>query len=139
MLKLVLDTNTLISSFFWEGQEAKLFRKIEQKKCLLFLSLDILKEIEKVINKPKFMQAMINSNLNSDQIIQKIMSLSHIIIGPKLNINIIKEDLTDNKIIECAINSKADYIVSGDKHLLKLKEFKNIKIFKTKEILKLIN
>lgn len=100
MLKLVLDTNTLISAFFWEGQEAKLFRKIEQKKCLLFISLDIIKEIEKVINKPKFMQAMINSDLNSDQIIQKIMSLSHIIIGPKLNINIIKEDLTDNKIVE---------------------------------------
>jgi putative PIN family toxin of toxin-antitoxin system len=138
MLKLVLDTNTLVSAFFWKGYEEKLFRKIEQGKSLLFISQEIIKEIEDVINRPKFKQVMINANLTYDQIIQKIISIAHLIIGPKLHITIIEKDPADNKILECAVNSKVNYIVSGDKHLLKLKEYKGIKIVKTKEVLKLI-
>lgn len=50
----------------------------------------------------------------------------------------ITEDLEDNKILEAASEAKADYIISGDKHLLKLKEFKGIKIVKAKEFLEFI-
>ena len=138
MFKLVLDTNTLISAFFWEGNEAELLRKIEQRKALLFISPKIIKEIKDVISRPKFKQAILNAKLMPDQIIQKIISISHLIIAPELNINIIKQDPSDNKFIECVMQSNADYIISGDKHLLKLKQYKNIKIIKTSEILKLL-
>lgn len=60
----------------------------------------------------------------------------HVVIGPKLKENIVKSDPTDDKFIECAINSSADYIVSGDKHLLNLEEYKGIKIMNAHEALK---
>lgn len=137
MLRLVLDTNVLISAFFWEGNEADLFRKIEQGKVSLFISNEILKEIEDVLNKPKFKEALIKAGITRDQVIQKIISLSHIIIGNKLNINICI-DKKDNKFLECAEHAKADYIVSGDKDLLILKKYKNIKVINSSEIIKLL-
>jgi len=137
MLKIVLDTNVLVSAFFWEGNEAELFRKIEQKKTVLFISQEILKELEDVLNRPKFKEIMIKSNINSNEIIQKIISVSHLVIGNKLNINICRDE-KDNKFLECAEHAKADYIVSGDRDLLVLKQYNNFKIVKTSEILKII-
>ena len=58
------------------------------------------------------------------------------VIDTKIELNIIKEDPDDNIFLECALECEADFIISGDKHLLKLKEFKGIKIIKAKDFLK---
>lgn len=52
-------------------------------------------------------------------------------------LSVIKEDKPDNRILECAVAAKADFIVSGDKHLKALKEFGGIKIISASEFLKL--
>src|SRR3989338_10777339 len=129
LLKLVLDTNTIISAFFWEGNEAELFRKIEQGKAKLYVTSEILKEVEEVIKRPKFREVMDNANLTHAQVIQKIGSLSHLIIAPKLNIKVCRDE-KDNKFLECAENAKADHIISGDDDLLSLKEYKGIPIIR---------
>jgi len=54
-------------------------------------------------------------------------------------INAVKADPDDNKIIECAACSNADYIVSGDRHLLDLKEYKSIKIVTPRNMLEILN
>ena len=135
MLKAVLDTNTLVSAFFWRGNEYRLFKKIEEGKIKLFLSKEIVDEVEDVINREKFKDIIEKTNQRPDEIIQKIISVSHIVIGPKLNIRICR-DPKDNKFIECGINANVDYIVSGDKDLLDLKMYKNINIIKTSNMLK---
>ena len=137
LLKLVLDTNTIVSAFFWEGNEAELFRKIEQGKAELYLTMEILKEIEEVIKRPKFNEVMKKAGLTSDQIMQKIVSLSHVVIALKLNIKVCRDE-KDNKFLECAESAKADYIVSGDEDLLSLKDYKGIPIAKSERILKLL-
>lgn len=134
MHKLVLDTNTLVSAFFWEGNESELFEKIEEGKAKLFISKEILDEVEDVLNRDKFKEVILKTNQNPDEIIQKIISISHLVIGSELNINVCR-DSKDNKFIECAVNANADYIVSGDKDLLVLRNYKKIKIIKTSEIL----
>lgn len=60
------------------------------------------------------------------------------LVNPCVKVNIIKEDADDNKIIECALEGKADYIISYDKHLLNLKEYKKIKIISPEEAMDLI-
>jgi len=134
MLKLVLDTNTLVSAFFWKGNEYDLFKEIEQGKVRLFISKEILDEVGDVLNRDKFKDILEGTNQNADEIVQKIISLSHLVIGKRLNINICR-DHKDNKFIECAVNAHADFIISGDKDLLSLKQYKYIKIVKTSEIL----
>lgn len=66
--------------------------------------------------------------------IQLILSHSQI-VEPMKKIDVIKKDPSDNKFLECAIEGKTDYIISGNRHLLELKKFKEIKILRAKEFL----
>ena len=138
MLKLVLDTNTYISGLLWDGNEAKLIRKAESGEASSFTSKEILEEIDAVIRRGKFEKHLSLAKTTADEVLAKITNLSTIIIGPKLIENVVKEDKSDDKFIECALNAKADIIVTGDEHLLKLKEYRNIKIMTTADALKLL-
>ncbi len=60
------------------------------------------------------------------------------LVIPSEKVDIVKEDADDNKIIECALESNAEYIISYDKHLLDLKEYRGIKIVKPEEIIVMI-
>lgn len=61
------------------------------------------------------------------------------VIEPKENIKAVSEDSKDDMVLECALASNASFIVTGDNHLLKLKEFRGIKIITPKDFLSLIN
>ncbi|MFH1916667.1 MAG: putative toxin-antitoxin system toxin component, PIN family [Nanoarchaeota archaeon] len=132
--KLVLDTNTIVSAFFWEGNEAELLRRIEQGKAHLFMTKELLSEVEEVIKRPKFNEVMRKAGLTSDQIMGKIASLSHLVIAPRLNIRACRDE-KDNKFLECAKSADVDYLVSGDKDLLSLRVYEGIPIVKTSSIL----
>ena len=61
------------------------------------------------------------------------------IVNPKQTIDIIMEDPSDNMVLECAFEAEADYIVSGDNHLLNLREFRDTKIVTATELLKALS
>ncbi|MFH1072316.1 MAG: putative toxin-antitoxin system toxin component, PIN family, partial [Nanoarchaeota archaeon] len=63
MMKLVLDTNTVVSAFFWEGNEAALLRKVEEGKAICYTTEEILSEVENVIQRPKFKEVMKRAKL----------------------------------------------------------------------------
>ena len=76
----------------------------------------------------------------SDDMIKEWVDLivrNSIIVEPKEKISIIKDDSKDNIFIETAVAGSVDYIVSQDNHLLKLREFRGIKIITPEEFLKL--
>ena len=135
--KVVLDTSTIVSAFFWDGNESELFKKVEEGKIKLYITKEILDEIADVITRPKFRKVMLRVRLTAEQIIEKIISVSQLIVAPKMDIKVCRDE-KDNKFLECAEIIKADYIVSGDDDLLSLKKFGEIPILKTSEILKLV-
>lgn len=137
MLKLVFDTNTFISAFFWEGNESRLFEQIEKNKAKLFVTQEILREVEDVLHRSKFSKVLSGTDQTPEQIIQKIISVSHLVIGPKLNIHVCR-DKKDDKFLECAVLAKANYIVSGDKDLLVIKQYKDVKIVQSSDMLRLL-
>lgn len=137
-VKLVLDTNTIVSAFFWQGNEAELFRLIDDGKATMFISEEIMQEVRDVINRPKFNEVMMKARIKPEQIMKKINSISKQVIGSKLKITVCRDE-KDNKFLECAMHAKADFIVSGDKDLLVLNEYKGIKIVRTKDILGIID
>ena len=75
------------------------------------------------------------SKSEAKNIIEKILLFADL-AEPKQKVDVIKDDPDDNKVIECAIESSSDYIITYDRHLLKLKDYKGIKIIKPEEILK---
>ncbi len=133
-VKVVFDTNVWISILFKKtlGKEfSGIFKKEKIEVCT---SEEILKEISRVLMYSKIDELLELSGVSEREIIQRIIENS-ILIRPKFKLKIIREDLEDNKILDCALQANVDFIVSGDRHLLKLKKFKNIKIVTPREFL----
>lgn len=123
----------MISSLFWEGNEARLIELVEKGVIEAYTSSHILDEFERVLYGSKFkLQKDDISNL-----MEYLIALMHV-IAPKSVANVIHEDPSDNRIIECALEIEADLIVTGDRHLLALRDFKGIKIRTSSEALELI-
>jgi len=130
-MKVTVDTNFLISATQWDYSVAhKLLKKLILSDAEIFTTQDILDETAEVLERDfKY------SKDEAKNIIEKILLFAKL-IKPKQKVDVIKDDPDDNKVIECAIESSSDYIITYDGHLLKLKEYKGIKIVKPEEILK---
>ena len=136
-IRLVLDSNTIISGLLWKGNEYLLLGAIDNKNAELYISEEILLEIDRVLHYPRLEGYIKKAGLSIEELLQKILSLSRIVIGENRNVHVCR-DPDDNKFIECAINANADYLISGDNDLLVIKVHENIKITTTREILKIL-
>ena len=132
-MKIVLDANIFVSSFFWGGNPRFVMERVITGIDELFITKEILDEIESVLGRPKF-------HADKQKVAYFINSIEEIgnKIIPKGQINNGSRDKTDNKYIECGITADVDYIISGDIHLLELKKYKNIKIVTAKDYLDII-
>jgi putative PIN family toxin of toxin-antitoxin system len=101
-------------------------------KLTVYLSKDIIIEISKVLLYSKIAEILKKANVTEKEILRTIAANSTI-VKPKLKLQTIVEDAEDNKILECALTSGADIIVSGDKHLLKLSKFRKTRIITARE------
>lgn len=132
-MRLVLDTNVWLSGVFWEGEAYKLIRTIGSKEIEIVVTKKILVEIVEVLNKEaKFQRFVKDKKVAIEDLVRTILSMSKLIVS-KSKLNVIKEHSSDNKILESAVDGKVNYLVSYDKHLLKLKQYKKIKIFEPAE------
>jgi putative PIN family toxin of toxin-antitoxin system len=132
VLKVVIDTNVYISAIFWGGNPRKVIDLGRDGKVEFYTSEDIVKEIMTVLLK-KF---KLNFN-DVERILLDFLSFT-LLVKPTQSIRVISEDPEDDKFIECAISCNADYIVSGDRHLINLKEYEGIKIVNSIEFLSII-
>lgn len=123
MFKVVFDTNILISAILFGGPPRKCLELVIEGKIKLFTSTDIVSEFESVLSREKF--GVAEENLR--YILSSIDSIVTY-VSPDKTFNIIEKDPEDNKFIECATEAGADFIISGDNHLLELKKFQKIKI-----------
>ena len=127
-MKVTVDTNFLISATQWDYSAAhKLLKKFILSEAEIFTTQDILDETAEVLERDfEYNEGEVKN------IIGKILLFTKL-IEPKQRVDAIKDDPDDNKVIECAVESSSDYIITYDRHLLKLKEYKGIKIAKPEE------
>lgn len=132
-MNVVFDTNILISATLWNGSVSqKLLFKLIETKSNLFSSTEILSEYKRVLKR----DFEIYTDEELEKITEKLVSFLKL-IDPTERIKIVKEDPDDDKIIASALASNSNYIITYDKHLLKIKEYKSIKIITPEELLKL--
>ena len=136
-MKVVLDTNVLVSGTFWTGYSFEIIRRIDLKEAILILSKDLIDEYEETINSEEIIEKIENKNLIINGIIRRVIRDATIVL-PENKFDVVKEDPDDNRILECAIEGKVDFIISQDNHLLNLKEFNGIKILAPKEFLRIL-
>lgn len=124
-VKVVLDTNILVSALVWDkGKPNRILRKCLSKEFTLITSQETLKELEDVLMRER------KFNLTRDDVNEYLALLSahSILVSPIRRVSVVNDDPSDNKFIECALEGGATYIVSGDKHLLAVKEYKGIRM-----------
>jgi putative PIN family toxin of toxin-antitoxin system len=122
MLKVVIDTNVFISAFYLpESRPAKVVLLARRKTILNLISPQILKEVERIIKKK-----LLWDNSKTQSAVRRIKNFSEE-VHPQERLAIIADD-PDNRILECAVAGQADFIISGDHHLLDLENYQGIKI-----------
>ncbi len=123
MLRLTLDTNVLVSASIVEGKQYDILKLAKLGKVKIILSAVILEEFKEVISRERFGF----SEKQIDEAVKQILDVAEIII-PRVKIRALVEDPDDNMVLECALEGKVDYILSGDEHLLNLGSYEKIKI-----------
>jgi uncharacterized protein len=122
MQRIVLDTNVYISAVLTSGNPRTILDLVREKKLELFVSENILIEIERILSvKIKFDDSEVND------ILESIRDISFL-VSPIVRIAEIEKDKSDNRILECGVEANTDYIITGDNHLLSLKKYKGITI-----------
>ena len=126
-MRILIDTNILISGLYFHGLPKKLLREIDLEKFNLCVNQEIIAEYkEKIDNKFSKSKYILDKDLR-----QKIFS-SFKSFESISNLKICR-DPDDDKFINCAIDAKAIYIVSGDNDLLTIKNFAGIEIVTARE------
>jgi putative PIN family toxin of toxin-antitoxin system len=129
MVRVVIDTNVLVSAFIVGGKPRRLVLKLLEEHTVI-LSRQMLAELADVLARDKF----IVKTSQVDRFLTSLMRKSKI-VTPSSRFKVISEDPDDDVVLNTAYNGKADYIITGDKHLLALKEFKRIKIVTVTQML----
>jgi putative PIN family toxin of toxin-antitoxin system len=134
-VEVVFDVNILVSSLISKGKPRELWLKAVSGEFQLVLSRRIVEEFVEVISRPKFQRY-----LGERDVLDFLEALSTRarIVRTRSRLRIIREDPDDNSILAAAYDGRADYIVSGDRHLLGLREFEGIKIVTVERILELL-
>lgn len=128
MHRVVLDTNVIVSAVISEGKARELLNRGIENRYSLVVSEFILKETENVLRRPKFKTA-------EDEIQRIVLAVTQSgdMVRVESDFRAIQSDPSDNMILNTAYDGHADFVVTGDKTLLRLKRFKKIRILSVSE------
>ncbi len=133
MLRVVLDTNIYVSAFTQpKSKVAQIWRQAVDRRYRLLISRDIICEMAQVLRyKFDFLEA---------RLLQSMKEAAHVaeIIRPMHSLSVVLSDPDDNRILECAVEGKADVIVSGDRDLLRLQSYQNMPIVRPMDFLRIL-
>ena len=129
MPRITLDTNVVVSALISPGTSRQVLELARSGAVTLILSPFILEETAGVLRtKMAWDDGRIRTAL------EMIKGLSTL-VRPEKSLSVVKEDAQDNRIVECAAFGRADYLVSGDKHILSLKEYQGIRFLSPRDLL----
>jgi len=124
-LKAVFDTNVLVSALFWRGTPHHCFLAAQAGLFELIVSDEILNELRRVLSQ--------KLRLPPEEVEEAVKSI--LAIAQRVDITEtvmrVREDPADDKFLSVAASAKGDFVVSGDKHLLRIGEFRKIRIIST--------
>ena len=137
MLRLVADTNTVVSALLWRGAPHRLFEGIETGDVSFFTSRTLLDELADVLPRRKLARAVQATGKTLGTLMAEYEELAQLVQSRSLR-RAVGRDPDDEAVIACAIAARADLIVSGDKDLLVLNAYRRIRIVNAAEALRIV-
>jgi putative PIN family toxin of toxin-antitoxin system len=128
-LRITLDTNVLVSGFISKhGHPADILELVIMlEEIKLVLSEEILEEFQEVLTREEVKARFGFSKPEVVEFVKAIRGVAEI-VAIESDFKVVSEDPEDDVVVNTAYDGKADYIVSGDKHLLRLRRFKGVRI-----------
>lgn len=130
-MRIVIDTNVLISAIFWTGQPKQILNRVRNGELTFLASESLLNELREVLirgDKPFRL-----SGEEAERIVTEMRELAEI-IETNTQVDLCKHE-NDNRVLECAVDGGAECIITGDLDLLKLKSYKKVKIMMVRDFL----
>ena len=126
-IRVVPDTNVYISALLWTGIPHRLLGWAEAEELTLVTTPAIMEELREVLGRAKFRLRIRTLQTSVAELMESLLSVVEVI--PDLAIEpVIKRDPDDDKILACAVAARAEWLISGDDHLLSVKRYKGIRI-----------
>jgi putative PIN family toxin of toxin-antitoxin system len=130
----VADTNTVVSGLLWSGAPRQVLEAARRGEMSLFTSPELLAELEDVLSRPKFAKRLEAAGVTVAELVTGYAALAQVV---RLSViePVIAEDPDDDVVLATAVAARAQTIVSGDRHLLTLGQYKGIAILSAAELL----
>ena len=133
-MRVVADTNTVVSGLLWRGNPRSVLDAARAGTLQLYTTAVLLAELDEVLQRPKFAQRLAQAGVTSQTLVLGYAALARL-IEPATIAPVIVADPDDDAVLACAIAARAEVIVSGDSHLLDLKEYEKIPIVTAAQLL----
>jgi putative PIN family toxin of toxin-antitoxin system len=138
LVRIVADTNTVVSGLLWSGAPQQLLHEARAKRITLYTSGALIAEFAEVIGRGQFARRIGAANLSAVQLVQDYADLAKIVVPAEIRPGT-AGDPDDDQVLACALAVPADAIVSGDKRLRNLKSYQGIEIMSAAEALRRID
>jgi putative PIN family toxin of toxin-antitoxin system len=135
-VRVVADTNTVVSAFLWGGPPAAVLAAARQGRITLFTSPVLLAELEEVLSREKFAERIVRVGSSVPQLLAGYRALTTIVRPAAIEPTV--RDPDDDHVLACALGAEATLIVTRDRDLLDLGTFRHTRILPSHEALELI-
>ena len=123
---VVLDTNVFVSALLSsKGSPAEIIRRWEADEFEIVISPALIDELTRALTYPQVTKYLKKPQEEIDAFLKRL-SLVATMVQPEMSLEVIQDDVDDNRVLECALAGGASYIVTGDRHLLNLKEYEQM-------------
>ena len=126
-MKVVADTNVIVSALLWVGVPHKILVAAEQASLTLCVSPALLQELSGVLVRPKFAQRLRDLRVSAAALTAGYVRLTHVVL-PRGVPRLVATDATDDEVLAWALAARAKYIISGDADLLRMRSYQRIPI-----------
>lgn len=114
-----------------------ILKAAEEGRITVFISEEIVEEISRTLDYHRLRELYEGAGVSREELVETVLRIGKI-VDVKTRLDLIREDPSDNKFLECAVESNADYIVTGDTRLIKVKNYKKTKTVSVKQFTKLL-
>ena len=133
-MRLVLDTNTVVSGLFWRNAPRLLMDAATEGRVELATSTVLIDELAEVIARAKFSRKLAEQNVTARVLLNRYARLATRVTPASIRRTVL-DDADDDHVLACALAANANLVVSGNAHLLNLKRFHSMRIVAAGEAL----
>lgn len=133
-MRAVADTNVVVSGLLWQGPSRRVLDLARSGRLSLFTTVPLLAELEDVLSRNKLSRRLELASVTYRDLVLGYSALANVVTPAPLD-PVILADPDDDAVLACALAARAELVISGDGHLLDLREFRGVHIVSPSNLL----